>query len=123
METDMSAGNETEVVEIDLVEIDVTVGPAEQDRRRRSAYAVVVKAPAGFEARFRVHPQERVETLTRHAIRHFTSRGELAAGEYVLEKIEAGTTVPLTPSASLADSGIGPDAVCALVVAGPQVDG
>src|SRR5712691_6268087 len=119
----MSAGSEAEVVEIDLVELDVKVEPEERDRRRRNAYAVMVKAPAGFEARFRVHPQERVETLTRHAIRHFTSHGELAVGDYVLEKIEAGTTVPLTPSASLADSGVGPDAVCALVVAGPQVDG
>jgi hypothetical protein len=123
MEANMSAGSETEVVEIDLVEIDITVEPEERDRRRRKAYTVIVKAPAGFEARFRVHPQERVETLARHAITHFTSRSELAAGDYVLEKIEAGTTVPLTPSASLADSGVGPDTVCALVVAGPQVDG
>jgi hypothetical protein len=28
-----------------------------------------VRTPAGFEARFRVHPDERVETLARHAER------------------------------------------------------
>jgi hypothetical protein len=117
----VSAGSEVE--EIDLVEIDVTVDVEERQRRRQQSYAVTVKTPAGFEARFRVDPQEKVETLDRQAIRYFTSRSELAAGDYVLEKVEANTTVPLTPSASLKDSGVGPDAVCALVVAGPQVDG
>lgn len=112
-----------EIFEIDLIELDITIDVEERGRRNRDAYRVVVKAPAGFVAHFRVHPRERVETLTRHAIRHFTSRGQLAAGDYVLEKVEGAETAALTASATLRDSGIGPGAVCALVVAGPQVDG
>jgi hypothetical protein len=112
-----------EVDEIDLVEIDITLDIEERGRRNRTAYRVVVKAPAGFVARFRVHPQERVETLMRHAIKHFTNRGQLGAGDYVLEKVEGTETTALTASATLKDSGVGPGSVCALVVAGPQVDG
>jgi hypothetical protein len=119
----VTAAEETEIIEIDLIEIDVTIDIDERARRRRHAYSVTIKAPAGFAARFRVHPHEHVETLTRHAIRHFTARGELREGAYDLEKVEGASTVPLTSSATLQDSGVGRDAVCVLVVAGPQVDG
>jgi len=119
----VTAAEETEVIEIDLIEVDVTIDIDERARRRRHAYSVTIKAPAGFAALFRVHPHEHVETLTRHAIRHFTARGELSEGAYDLEKVEGASTVPLTSSATLQDSGVGRDAVCVLVVAGPQVDG
>ena len=49
-----AASGEVEIVEIDLIEIDVAVVEEERERRRRRAYVVVVKAPAGFAARFRV---------------------------------------------------------------------
>ena len=119
----MTAAEDAELIEIDLIEIDVTIDIEERTRRHRHAYSVTVKAPAGFAARFRVHPREHVESLTRHAIRHFTARGELGEGDYDLEKVEGASTVPLTSSATLHDSGVGPDAVCVLVVSGPQVDG
>jgi hypothetical protein len=119
----VTAADEAEFIVVDLIELDVTIDIEERSRRRRHSYLVTVKTPAGFAARFRVHPHERVETLTRHAIKHFMDRGELGAGEYILEKVEGAATVPLTSSATLVDSGVGPDAVCVLVVASPQVDG
>jgi hypothetical protein len=79
-----------------------------------------VRTPAGFEARFRVHPQEKVEKLARQAERHFVRRGELAEGTY---QLEGGTSVPLVPSATLKEAGVVAGMVCVLVVADPQVDG
>ena len=70
-----------------------------------------------------MHPTERVETLARHAERYFVRRGELAAGNYRLERVAGGTTVPLVASATLQESGVVAGTVCVLVVADPQVDG
>ncbi|SCL36364.1 hypothetical protein GA0070624_5533 [Micromonospora rhizosphaerae] len=121
----MTAGEHTSttVTEIDLIEVDETVGHDERERRRARSYTVEVRTPAGFEALFRVHPDELVEKLATQAERHFVNKGELAPGNYRLELLKDGTTVPLTPSATLRDSGVTAGAVCALVVADPQVDG
>lgn len=119
----MGAEEQTTVVDVDLVELDEGVDQDERERRRNKAYTVVVRTPAGFEARFRVHPSERVETLARQAERFFVRRGELAEGNYRLEKLADGTTVPLVPSATLRESGVVKGTVCVLVVADPQVDG
>lgn len=110
-------------VDVDLIEIDIEIDTEERHRRRRVSYIVTVRSPAGFESHFRVYGRERVATLARVAITHFESRGQLQRGDYALEKIAGGTTEPLTPTATLEDSGVGPRAVCALVVAGAQVDG
>ncbi|WP_328442725.1 hypothetical protein [Amycolatopsis sp. NBC_00438] len=118
----MSADEQVKEVDVDLIEIDeITVN--EREERRKKAYVVEVRTPAGFEARFRVHPQEKVERLARQAERHFVRRGELAAGNYRLEKLEGGTSVPLVPSATLKEAGVVAGTVCVLVVADPQVDG
>ncbi|PWK84596.1 hypothetical protein C8D88_108211 [Lentzea atacamensis] len=122
-ECTMGAEEQTTVVDVDLVELDEGVDQDERERRRNKAYTVVVRTPAGFEARFRVHPNERVETLARQAERFFIRRGELAEGNYRLEKLADGTTVPLVPSATLRESGVVKGTVCVLVVADPQVDG
>jgi hypothetical protein len=53
----MSAEEQTTVVDVDLVELDEGVDQDERGRRNK-AYAVVVRTPTGFEARFRVHPNE-----------------------------------------------------------------
>ncbi|WP_329064614.1 hypothetical protein [Amycolatopsis sp. NBC_01480] len=91
----MSAEKQVTEVDVDLIEIDeVTV--SEREDRRKKAYIVEVRTPAGFEARFRVHPQE---------------------------KLEGGTSVPLVPSATLKEAGVVAGTVCVLVVADPQVDG
>jgi hypothetical protein len=121
----MTAGEHasTTVTEIDLIEVDETVDHTERKRRRARSYVVEVRTPAGFEARFRVHPGELVETLATHAEQFFVNKGELAPGNYRLELLRDGTTVPLTPSATLHDAGVTAGAVCALVVADPQVDG
>jgi hypothetical protein len=110
-------------VDVDLVEIDDDVNHDERERRRKRAYRVEVRTPAGFHAGFRVHSGERVERLARHAERHFVARGELASGNYRLELLGDGTTIPLTPSATLEESGVVAGSVCVLVVADPQVDG
>lgn len=55
----MGAEEQTTVVDVDLVELDEGVDQEERERRRNKAYTVVVRTPAGFEARFRVHPNER----------------------------------------------------------------
>jgi hypothetical protein len=47
-----------------------------------------------------------VDTLTRQAERYFVRRGELAEGNYRLEKLADGTTVPLLPSATLRKAGV-----------------
>lgn len=119
----MGAEEQTTVVDVDLVELDEGIDQAERERRRNKAYTVMVRTPAGFEARFRVHPNERVETLARQAERFFVRRGELAEGNYRLEKLDDGTTVPLVPSATLREAGVVKGTVCVLVVADPQVDG
>lgn len=113
----------TTVTEIDLIVVDETVDLDERERRRARSYTVEVRTPAGFEALFRVHPDELVEKLAKHAERYFVNKGELAPGNYRLELLKDGTAVPLTPSATLRDSGVTAGAVCALVVADPQVDG
>nr|BFE63685.1 hypothetical protein GCM10020063_082110 [Dactylosporangium thailandense] len=110
-------------VDVDLVEVDEEISHDERERRRKRAYRVEVRTPAGFTAGFRVHSGERVETLARHAERHFVARGELAPGNYRLELLSGGTTVPLTASATLEESGIVAGSVCVLVIADPQVDG
>jgi len=107
------------LTEIDLSEVDQTVG---HDERRRS-YTVEVRTPAGFESLFRVHADQQVEKLATKAERHFVNQGELAPGNYRLELVKDGTAVLLTPAATLGDSGVRAGAVCPLVVADPQVDG
>jgi hypothetical protein len=47
-----------------------------------------------------------VETLARQAERYFVRRSELAEGNYRLEKLADGTTVPLVPSATLREAGV-----------------
>jgi hypothetical protein len=59
---------------------------------------------------------KRVETLARQAERYFVRRSELAEGNYRLEKLADGTTVPLVPSATLRESGVVKGTVCVLVV-------
>jgi hypothetical protein len=118
----MSAEEQVTEVDVDLIEID-EVAANEREERRKKAYAVEVRTPAGFEARFRVHPQEKVEKLAREAEHHFLHRGELAAGNYQLKKLEGSTSVPLIPSATLKEAGVVAGTVCVLVVADPQVDG
>jgi len=81
------------LTEIDLSEVDQTVG---HDERRRS-YTVEVRTPAGFESLFRVHADQQVEKLATKAERHFVNQGELAPGNYRLELLKDGTAVPLTP--------------------------
>lgn len=119
----MGAEEQTTVVDVDLVELDEGVDKEERERPRNKAYTVVVRTPAGFEARFRVHPNERVETLARQAERYFVRRGELAEGNYRLEKLADGTTVPLVASATLGESDVIDGTVCVLAVVDPQVDG
>lgn len=55
-----------EVIEIDLIELDITIDVEERGRRNRNAYRVVVKAPAGFAARSRSSPRGSV-TRTRRS--------------------------------------------------------
>ena len=110
-------------VEVDLVDLDQNTDREERDRRHAGAYTVEVRTPAGFTARFRVHPAERVEILAQHAERHFIRRGELASGNYRLERLAHGEAIPLVASATLRDSGVVAGTVCVLVVADPQVDG
>jgi hypothetical protein len=45
------------MVDVDLVELGEGVDQVERERRRNKACTVVVRTPAGFEARFRVHPK------------------------------------------------------------------
>jgi hypothetical protein len=119
----MGVVDQIAVVAVDIVEVDGGINHEERERRRSRAYTVEVRTPAGFEARFRVHPDERVETLARYAERYFIHRGELTAGNYRLERLADGTTVPLVPSATLEESSVVSGTVCVLVVADPQVDG
>jgi hypothetical protein len=111
------------VVAVDIVEVDGGIDHEERERRQsqgvlgRGAYSGRLRSPV------RVHPDERVETLARHAERYILHRGELTAGSYRLERLADGTTVPLLPSATLEDSGVVSGTVCVLVVADPQVDG
>ncbi|MGW5744714.1 hypothetical protein [Amycolatopsis sp. NPDC003861] len=118
----MNAEEQVVEVDVDLVESD-GIAMNERAERRKKAYVVEVRTPAGFEARFRVHPQEKVEKLARQAERHFVRRGELAEGNYRLEKLAGGTSVPLVPSATLKEAGVAAGTECVLVVADPQVDG
>jgi hypothetical protein len=118
----MSAEKQVTEVDVDLLEID-EVAASEREERRKKAYVVEVRTPAGFEARFRVHLQEKVEKLARQAERHFARRGEPAEGNYRMEKLAGGASVPLVPSATLKEAGVVAGSVCVLVVADPQVDG
>ena len=69
------------VTEIDLIEVDETVDHDERERRRARSYTVEVRTLAGFEALFRVHPDELVEKLAQHAEQYFVNRGELGRAQ------------------------------------------
>lgn len=69
----------TTVAEIDMIDIDETVDHDERERRRARSCTVEIRTPAGFEAAVRVHPDELVEKLAKHAEQYFVNRGELAA--------------------------------------------
>jgi hypothetical protein len=94
-------------------------GSDEQDR----SFVVTIKTPAGHEHRFRMSGEQRVETVTTHAVAYFVRHGELAEGKYVLAVMRDGTPEDMTASARLEDYGIREGDVLVLIVGEPQVDG
>jgi len=69
------------------------------------------------------HPNQKVDVVRRKSIDHFVDLGIMTPGGYLLALVAGGQARELPDSEDLADAGVVPGSVLALVVRGPQVDG
>ncbi|MGH2708200.1 MAG: hypothetical protein ACRDJF_12650 [Actinomycetota bacterium] len=84
---------------------------------------VTIRTPAGYSSPFSIDAHERVEAVTRQAVKHFVAARQLAPGEYGLALVRGGQATDLADDARLEDCGVGEADVLSLISKGPQVDG
>lgn len=97
-------------------------GPS-KDNKDNHPFKVTIRTLAGHSDSETVKPKDRVSEITDSSVKHFVSKRQLPAGEYMLALPRLDGEGELDPTATLRDVGVVDGDVLVLVDRKPQVDG
>lgn len=84
---------------------------------------LTIRTPGNIPGSFEVRGHDRVDKVTREAVRHFVARNELAAGDYGLAVVRSGQGVEMNDAGRLDDYDVIGGDELHLINRAPQVDG